>query len=49
MTNEEKRLLLALLDAEWERLSTMETQNNPSLIQYAAAVWILLELLPLQK
>ena len=48
MTNEDRRLLLALLDAEWERLSTMETQNNPSLIQYAAAVWILLELLPLQ-
>lgn len=48
MTNEDRRLLLALLDAEWERLSTMEIQNNPSLIQYAAVVWILLELLPLQ-
>lgn len=49
MTTDERRLLLALLDAEWQRISATETHNSPSRIQYAAAVWTLLELLPTIK
>lgn len=47
MTDEERRILIDLLDAEWRRLEAQELRDNPNRIQYAAAIWQLLELLPL--
>lgn len=48
MTDEERRILIDLLDAEWRRLEAQELRDNPNRIQYAAAIWQLLELLPLR-
>ena len=46
MTKTEKRTILDILDKEWERLSQLDMTDSPSLIQYAAAIWFLLENLP---
>ena len=48
MTDEERRILIDLLDAEWRRLEAQELRDNPNRIQYAASIWQLLELLPLR-
>ena len=49
MTNSERKQILAILDEEWAFLSQIDLNHNPSLMQYASAVWTLLELLPTIK
>lgn len=46
MTAIEKKLVLDILDDEWQYIRLLDLNDNPMLIQYAAAVWTMLELLP---
>jgi hypothetical protein len=46
MTAIEKKLVLEILDDEWQYLRLLDLKDKPSLIQYAAAVWTLLEIIP---
>lgn len=46
MTATEKKLVLDILDDEWQYLRLLDLKDKPSLIQYASAVWTMLELLP---
>ena len=48
MTATEKKLVLDVLDEEWQYLRLLDLKNKPSLIQYASAVWTLLEMLPIR-
>lgn len=47
MTKTEKKQILDILDREWERLTMYDLTHSPSLLQYAAAVWTLLDTLPI--
>ena len=46
MTTTETKLVLDILDDEWQYLRSINLNDKPSLIQYAAAIWTMLELLP---
>lgn len=46
MTATDKNRLLDILDDEWQRIRLLDLNDNPMLIQYAAAVWTMLELFP---
>ncbi len=46
MTNEERNIVLKILDDEWVAINKLDMNDKPSLIQYAAAIWTILEHLP---
>lgn len=46
MTKEEQSIVLKILDDEWNAINKLDMNDKPSLIQYAAAIWTILEHLP---
>lgn len=46
MTKSEKNMILDILDEEWEFLSMYDLKHRAPVIQYAAAIWTLLETIP---